>query len=50
LTGPWWWAVTVLIVITTLVAGVVLARDLAGGAPSDTDPTETADVHSSVSL
>ena len=38
LTGPWWWVVTVMIAVTTLVAFVVLARDLAGraGTPHET--------------
>lgn len=30
LTGPWWWVVTVMIGVTTIVALVVLARDIAG--------------------
>lgn len=30
LTGPWWWVVTVMIGITTLVALVVLARECVG--------------------
>ena len=29
-TGPWWWVVTAMIAVTTLVALVVLARDIAG--------------------
>lgn len=32
-TGPWWWVVTIFITVTTLVAIVVLMRDVAGGKP-----------------
>lgn len=37
LTGPWWWVVTTMIGVTTLVALVVLARSFAGGSPAPTD-------------
>lgn len=46
-TGPWWWAVTAMIVVTTLVACVVFARELVGGTPSEAD---ASDDHTSVSL
>lgn len=37
LTGPWWWVVTVMIGVTTLVALVVLAREFAGGSSTPSD-------------
>ena len=38
--APWWWAVTALIGVTTVVAIVVLAREIAGrdGADAPADP------------
>lgn len=43
LTGPWWWVVTVMIGVTTVVAVVVLARDLAGRSSSNAASPDHAD-------
>lgn len=39
-TGPWWWVVTAMFAVTTLVALVVLARDLLRAGTMPVNPTE----------